>query len=117
MENRHHTFQHLLFLRDEQLLAYEFQRQTRKVSPTFHYSLFPHNGFDETFAIRKGMERNQPLIVAPAVTDTVVEPLFTIGNQHIILSTMKPSEDGKGIMLRLYNASDQKQLPEINWKR
>lgn len=83
----------------------------------FHYSLFPHNGFDATLAAKEGIERNQPLIVAPANEREPAQSLFTIGNKNILLSTMKPSGDGKGIILRLYNANDQSQSPDMQWDR
>ena len=83
----------------------------------FHYSLFPHDVFDAALAVQEGMERNQPMIVSAAGDHEPVRPLFTIANKNVILSAMKPSEDGKGIILRLYNASDQSQSPEIKWNQ
>ena len=83
----------------------------------FHYSLFPHDEFDATLATREGIETNQPLIIAPASDREPTSTLFTIGNKNVSLSTMKPSEDGKGIILRLYNASNQTQSLQIQWQR
>ncbi|MEO9144330.1 MAG: glycoside hydrolase family 38 C-terminal domain-containing protein [Ginsengibacter sp.] len=83
---------------------------------TFHYSIFPHNTFNVAEAIRKGLERSQPLIVsASAPNNPELKSLFTIENKNIILSTIKPSVDKKGMTLRLYNASYQPQKPEIEW--
>ena len=85
---------------------------------TFSYTLFPHNKFDAAEAARKGLERNQPLIVSDGTKSNVqLKPLFTIKNKNMILSTIHPSVDKKGVILRLYNASYQSLKPEINWGR
>ncbi len=85
---------------------------------TFHYSIFPHNIFDAAQSARQGLERNQPLIVsASSANDPEIKSLFTIENNNIILSTIKPSVDKKGVILRLYNASYQSQKPEIKWEK
>lgn len=85
---------------------------------TFRYSIFPHNAFNESEATKRGIETNQPLIVSAAAEDSAeLKSLFTIENKNIILSTIKPSVDKKGIMLRLYNASGESQKPRLTWKR
>ena len=84
----------------------------------FHYSIFPHDGFDAANATRHGLESNQPLILAPANSENpVLSSLFSIGNKNIILSSLKPSVDKKGMIIRLYNTSAQSQITEIKWGR
>lgn len=83
---------------------------------TFHYSLFPHNTFDVAQATRQGLESTQPLIVSAFSSENPkLQSLFTIENNNIILSTIKPSVDKKGVKLRLYNASYQSKKPDIKW--
>ncbi len=85
---------------------------------TFHYSLFPHNRFDAATATRMGIESNQPFIVSQADTNnSELKSLLTIENKNIILSTIKPAADKKGMILRLYNSSYQAQIPDIKWGR
>jgi alpha-mannosidase len=85
---------------------------------TFHYSIFPHNSFDAGEAARRGTESNQPLIVSSSDNNTgELKSLLAIQNKNIILSTIKPSVDKKGMIIRLYNASYQSQKPGIEWKR
>jgi alpha-mannosidase len=85
---------------------------------TFRYSIFPHNEFNQSDATKRGIESNQPLIVyASDANSTELKSLFTIENKNIILSTIKPSVDKKGIMLRLYNASSESQKPALIWKK
>lgn len=85
---------------------------------TFHYSIFPHNKFDAATSAMRGLESNQPLLVSSSnESNSELKSLFSIGNKNIILSTIKPSVDKKGMILRLYNASYQSQKPEIKWGR
>jgi hypothetical protein len=84
----------------------------------FHYSLFPHNEFDAAEAAKRGIESNQPLLVSSSINNSSeLKSLFTIENKNVLLSTIKPSVDKKGFVLRLYNASYQSQKPEIKWGR
>ena len=86
---------------------------------TFRYSIFPHNAFNESDATKRGIETNQPLIVSAADENSAeLKSLFTIENKNIILSNIKPSLDNNGIMLRLYNASDESQKKAgLNWEK
>lgn len=85
---------------------------------TFRYSIFPHNGFNESEATKRGIETNQPLIVSSEDENSAeLKSLFTIENKNVIVSTIKPSVDKKGIMLRLYNASAESQKPGFTWKK
>ena len=85
---------------------------------TFRYSIFPHNAFNESDATKRGIESNQPFIVSAADANPgELKSLFTLENQNIILSTIKPSMDKKGIMLRLYNACSESQKPGLTWQK
>ncbi|HEU5366226.1 MAG TPA: glycoside hydrolase family 38 C-terminal domain-containing protein [Hanamia sp.] len=85
---------------------------------TFRYSIFPHNRFNESEATKRGIETNQPLIVSAEDENSAeLKSLFTIENKSIILSTIKPSVDEKGIMLRLYNSSSESQKPGLIWNK
>jgi alpha-mannosidase len=84
----------------------------------FRYSIFPHNAFNESEATKRGLETNQPLIVSAADENSAeLKSLFTIENENVILSTIKPSVDKKGIVLRLYNASSESQKPALSWEK
>ncbi|HXS55417.1 MAG TPA: glycoside hydrolase family 38 C-terminal domain-containing protein [Hanamia sp.] len=84
---------------------------------SFHYSIFPHDSFNAAEANKRGLESSQPLLVAPANADAPeLRPLFEITTPEIILSTIKPSKDKKGMIIRLYNSSDHSQVPNLKWK-
>ncbi len=78
---------------------------------TIRYALRPHGRFDAAAAKRFGIERSQPLIPAPLANGQApsYESLVQVAPPEVIISRLKPSEDGRALMVRLFNASDQVQ--------
>jgi alpha-mannosidase len=73
---------------------------------SYHYSLEPHALFDEATAARHGIERSQPLVVRSAAADEPrIRPLFRIDCPNLLVSSVSPAGNGKGCIVRLYNAS------------
>jgi alpha-mannosidase len=70
------------------------------------YALRPHKGF-ETAAIKKfGLERSQPLVAAAAEESTPLGPsLLEVEPAGVIVTSLLPSSDKKGWIVRLWNAS------------
>jgi len=84
---------------------------------TLRYSIRPHQQFEPARAKRFGLERSQPLIVAPA--DTLWPPaksLFEINPADVLVTSIRPSADERALMIRIYNASSLPQKAEIVWK-
>jgi alpha-mannosidase len=72
---------------------------------SYSYSLQPHRIFRPAEAVRRGMERSQPLVVHPVATGESHHPsLFRIASENVVASAVYPSAKGKGIVVRLYNA-------------
>ena len=83
---------------------------------TLHYSLFPHGLFNAADAYRWGVERNQPLLVRRASSDgKAPSGLFTIEGSGVFATSLRPSRDGKAIMVRLYNAGGKPQDVSLKW--
>ncbi len=83
---------------------------------TFRYALVPHGPFDPVMAARAGIEASQPLVVAsargqapPACSLVTVEP------SSVLLTACKPAEDGKGLVLRLYNVGERPCRARLVW--
>lgn len=75
----------------------------------FTYSLLPHAGtFQEAGMIRAAAELNNPVItraVQPASGKLPARQGFvTCDAEAIVIDTLKPAEDGKGFILRLYES-------------
>ncbi len=75
---------------------------------TFHYAIYLHDAFDPAVAGRLGRANTQPLLVTASTKKERQLP-FTLNDEHILLTAAKPAPQGNGTLLRLYNASWQKQ--------
>jgi alpha-mannosidase len=86
----------------------------------FTYSLLPHAGdWREAQTVRHGYELNVPVVcvtgqkkvtalpTGPATGSTRSSFLQT-DCMHVIVETVKPAEDGDGLMVRLYEAHNQR---------
>jgi hypothetical protein len=77
---------------------------------TFTYSILPHAAFAVADAAKFGMERRQPLIAA--VADASTPPpasLLQLSSTEVIVSSLKPTPDGKSFLVYLYNPTDKSQ--------
>jgi len=82
----------------------------------FHYSLIPHDAFKKADAVRFGIERSQALLVTPAgIIMGVAVPLFTLEGQDVIATSVKPADDSKGWIVRLFNAGDKPADALLRW--
>jgi alpha-mannosidase len=76
---------------------------------TFRYAIVPHvGGHGDEAVTRWGYEFNVPLrrtVAEPTRGDGPVErSFFAVDEPAIVLDTVKPAEDGDGLILRLYEA-------------
>ncbi len=81
----------------------------------FTYSLLPHVGdWREAQTVRYAYELNVPLIALPGQaqstsSSTDTGPSFIQTDcSHVIVETVKPAEDGNGLIVRLYEAHNQR---------
>jgi hypothetical protein len=72
---------------------------------TFRYVLFPHDrGYDGTAAERAGRETCQPLLAVEADPSVpVVQPCMTFESDRLVVTSIKPADNGKNLIVRLYN--------------
>jgi alpha-mannosidase len=83
---------------------------------TFRFALGPHAAYDPAAATRLATGLSQPLLALPA---SPVVPSgrsrLTLTNDRVVATAFKPSDDGKGWVLRLYNVSDKEQQVGMEW--
>jgi hypothetical protein len=83
---------------------------------TFRYVLRPHRGYDPAAASRLAIAASQPLLPAPArgekPTDT---PRVRLTSTDVLATAFKPSDDGQGLILRLWNATGREAQTELVW--
>jgi len=75
----------------------------------FRYAVRPHaGGYDAVAATRFGIEQSQPLLVVPACRNTpVAASRLTVDSPKVIVSTLKPSRDGRAVIVRLFGLGEQ----------
>lgn len=74
------------------------------------YALYPHQGnWTAARTVHQGLNfNNQPLVKQKTnATGSLAprEPLFLVDKTSVMLDTIKPAEDGNGIVIRLYESS------------
>jgi hypothetical protein len=80
------------------------------------YSITFHGPFDPAQAKRFGIEQSQPLIVSPAQEFLpVLDSLFTLDTNGVIVSSIKPSRDGEALVIRLFNTQDRNEKVRFVW--
>jgi len=86
----------------------------------FTYSLYPHAGDWRTaHTVRKAAELNHamPVVVSEQRKGTLPSCLSFIPfkSQEVVLDTIKPAEDGNGIILRFYESSGGRETVSLSW--
>jgi alpha-mannosidase len=83
---------------------------------TFRYSIRPHGKYDPVAAQRFGIERSQPLIVVPVDPDAPkVASRLQVEPDEVMVTSLKPSRDGKALMVRLFNPTERDRAVRLNW--
>ena len=83
---------------------------------SFRYSILPHREYDQAAAARFGMERSQPLIAVPARRETpVLGSRLRVAGQDIVVTSLKPTFDRQGLVVRLFNAGTQPAQASVVW--
>jgi alpha-mannosidase len=85
----------------------------------FTYSLLPHaDTFQNAGVVRAAAELNTPVIAAPTQPAEGKLPAehrpITVDNPAVVIDTIKPAEDGKGVIVRLYESHGSHATATIN---
>jgi hypothetical protein len=81
----------------------------------FRYAIRPHEGFVPEDAAKFGVACSQPLIVAPASGPTAAKPRLELSSDKVVVTAFKPSDDGKGWIVRLFGASGKAEQVKLAW--
>jgi hypothetical protein len=83
---------------------------------TFRYILRPHRGgYSAAESARFGVETSRPLLVAPAEDNPPSGSLVQVSSPDVLIETVKISEDGHALMLRLFGVSGKNQSVALKW--
>ena len=81
----------------------------------FRYALRPHRGFDAAGASRLAIGLSQPLVASASRDGAPVGSLVQIEPADVLALSLKPSDDGKATILRLFGASGQDRVAHLRW--
>jgi len=80
---------------------------------TFRYSVRAHGPYDAAEAYRFGAGLAQPLLIT---RQRPAEPLLAISDPRVVASALKPSEDGKALVVRLWCVGDKPARVRLRWR-
>ncbi len=75
---------------------------------TFRFAYFPHRGLsDRGEVVRRAHEMNAPALIAPVTGNNASDGAaehswFSLSDNSVAIDTVKPAEDGRGVVLRMY---------------
>ncbi len=73
---------------------------------TFRFQVRPHGRFDPVALRRFSAATEQPLLAAPAAASAPLPRLpFALDSTVVVASAVKPADDGRSTVVRLYNPS------------
>ncbi len=89
-------------------------------SHAFTYSLYPHEGdWVAGEAVKRGFELNHPAAARFAIASegalTSSGSFVTLTARRAVLDTVKPAEDGDGVVLRLYESTGGREAMTIRF--
>jgi hypothetical protein len=81
----------------------------------FRYALRAHHGYDAANASRLAIGLSQPLVVSAAREGAPASSLVQIEPPDVLALSLKPSDDGKAAILRLFGASGVDRVARVRW--
>lgn len=81
----------------------------------FRYALRAHGGYDSAAASRFSIGLSQPLVAAKASSALPATPLLRIEPPDVLVIALKPADDGKGTIVRLFGASGEDRQARLHW--
>lgn len=82
---------------------------------TFRYALRPHKKLVPIEATQFATGLSQPLIVVKSTGNQLSVPKLFVSSKNIVVLSLKPSEDGKALMVTLFNSSDKNEKTTLKW--
>jgi hypothetical protein len=82
----------------------------------FRFILRPYRKSDPAENSRFATGFSQPLIPVPARGEKPIpSPLLSINNDDVLVTGLKPSDDGRAVIVRLFGASGETESVKLNW--
>jgi len=81
----------------------------------FRYAIRAHGPFIPEEAARLGASCSQPLLVRRAPFSSPLRPPLTVSSDKVLITALKPADDGQGEIVRLFGASGAAQKVKLTW--
>lgn len=83
----------------------------------FRYILRPHTGYDAAGASRFAVAASQPLLpVRARGAAPQGESLLRVGPEQLLVTGLKPADDGRGAVVRIWNAGEDAVGATLQWR-
>ncbi len=84
---------------------------------TFRFLLRPHGPSNPAEASRRAIGFSQPLQVIPLRSDTLPlpGPLLRTSSNEVLITALKPSDDGRALIVRLFGAAGRNVRTALIW--
>jgi alpha-mannosidase len=83
----------------------------------FRYAISPHHAFSPDEAARFGIACSQPLLAMKTTASQISKSRLTLSTDRVLVSALKPSDDGQGLIVRLFGASGKDEKIRLLWGR
>lgn len=83
----------------------------------FRFILRPHRATTDAETSRFATGFSQPLVVVPARGHTPPAPLLRVEPDGVLVVALKPSDDGRAWMIRLFNTDDKPAAAKLTWSK
>jgi alpha-mannosidase len=90
-------------------------RAEQEGATVFRYAIRPHKRFAADDAAKFGVACSQPLVVVPAEGAAPAKPRLRVSSDKVLVAGLKPSDDGKGWIVRLFGASGKAETVKLAW--
>jgi hypothetical protein len=81
----------------------------------FRYAVRPHSGYNPAAASRLAIGLSQPLIPSVARIAPTPHPMLRIEPADVLALSLKPSDDGNALIVRLFGASGADRTATLHW--
>jgi alpha-mannosidase len=83
----------------------------------FRFALQAHQAFAPEAAAKFGIGCSQPLIVTRAFGNHAIPSRLELSSDKVLVSAFKPSDDGRGWIVRLFGASGKEEKVKFSWSK
>jgi alpha-mannosidase len=83
----------------------------------FRYLFRPHWGYDPAGSSRFAVAASQPLLPVRARGSAPQgESLIRLGSEQLLVTGLKPADDDRGVVVRIWNAGENEAAADLQWR-